>query len=139
MKIFGHRSVESFRRELSRNSQLRALCGLSDGKFKFLGERKNLVPPARVFSGFIRSNRSTKQRIQLITKKLPETHQISSDFLFIPIPFPYTLHQNFLHHQATHQTKAKIFQGSLLSVCHPAEANYLANNSNTYKYSNYSI
>ena len=29
MKIFGHRSVESFRRELSRNSQLRIACGLN--------------------------------------------------------------------------------------------------------------
>ena len=26
MKIFGHRSVESFRRELSRNKQLRVAC-----------------------------------------------------------------------------------------------------------------
>ena len=26
MKIFGHRSVESFRRELSRNSSLRKIC-----------------------------------------------------------------------------------------------------------------
>ena len=35
MKIFGHRSVESFRRELSRNSQLRIVCGLSEGEYKF--------------------------------------------------------------------------------------------------------
>ena len=40
MKIFGHRSVESFRRELSRNSQLRIACGLSEGKYKYLRERK---------------------------------------------------------------------------------------------------
>ena len=39
MKIFGHRSVESFRRELSRNSQLRIVCGLSEGKYKYLRER----------------------------------------------------------------------------------------------------
>jgi len=26
MKIFGHRSIESFRRELNRNSQLRIVC-----------------------------------------------------------------------------------------------------------------
>jgi hypothetical protein len=50
MKIFGHRSVESFRRELSRNSQLRIVCGLSDGKYKYFKDRKNLIPPARVFS-----------------------------------------------------------------------------------------
>ena len=52
MKIFGHRSVESFRRELARNSQLRIVCGLSEGKYKYCGDRKHLVPPARVFTGF---------------------------------------------------------------------------------------
>ena len=53
MKIFGHRSVESFRRELGRNSQLRIACGLSEGKYKYCGDRKHLVPPARVFTGFL--------------------------------------------------------------------------------------
>jgi len=48
MKVFGHRTVESFRRELSRNSQLRKLCGLCD-----FGRKKHLVPPARVFSKFL--------------------------------------------------------------------------------------
>ena len=48
MKVFGHASVESFRRELSRNSQLRKICGLYDEASK-----KHLVPPSRVFSGFI--------------------------------------------------------------------------------------
>jgi hypothetical protein len=48
MKVFGHSTVESFRRELSRNSQLRKLCGLCDFKRK-----KHLVPPARVFSKFL--------------------------------------------------------------------------------------
>lgn len=43
MKIFGHRSVESFRRELSRNSQLRIVCGLSEGKYKYLRERKHQI------------------------------------------------------------------------------------------------
>ena len=43
MKIFGHRSVESFRRELSRNSQLRIACGLSEGKYKYLRERKHQI------------------------------------------------------------------------------------------------
>ena len=36
MKIFGHRSIESFRRELNRNSQLRIVCGLSEGEYKYL-------------------------------------------------------------------------------------------------------
>jgi hypothetical protein len=48
MKVFSHRTVQSFRRELSRNSQLRKLCGLCD-----LGRKKHLVPPARVFSRFL--------------------------------------------------------------------------------------
>ena len=49
MKVFGHRTVESFRRELSRNSQLRSICGLED-----FGSKKHLVPPARVFTGFLK-------------------------------------------------------------------------------------
>ena len=49
MKVFGHKSVESLRRELGRNSQLRKICGLEDFKGK-----KHLVPPARVFSRFLK-------------------------------------------------------------------------------------
>ena len=49
MKVFGHRSVDSFRRELARNSQLRSICGLQD-----FGRKKHLVPPARVFTGFFK-------------------------------------------------------------------------------------
>ena len=64
MKIFGHRSVESFRRELSRNSQLRIVCGLSEGKFKYCGERKHLVPPARVFTGFLNKLKNCEQEIE---------------------------------------------------------------------------
>ena len=52
MKIFGHRSVDSFRRELSRNSGLRKICGLKDEDYLYLAKRKKLVPPARVFTGF---------------------------------------------------------------------------------------
>ena len=49
MKVFGHRTIASFRRELARNSQLRSICGLED-----FGRKKHLVPPARVFSGFLK-------------------------------------------------------------------------------------
>ena len=49
MKVFGHRTVESFRRELARNSQLRKICGLDD-----FAKKKHLVPPARVFTGFLK-------------------------------------------------------------------------------------
>ncbi len=47
MKIYGHRSVESFRRELSRNSQLRIVCGLSEGKYKYYGYRAHILCDAR--------------------------------------------------------------------------------------------
>ena len=70
MKIFGHRSVESFRRELSRNSQLRIVCGLSEGKYKYCGERKHLVPPARVFTGFLNKLKNCKQEIEEIYEEL---------------------------------------------------------------------
>lgn len=70
MKIFGHRSVESFRRELSRNSQLRIACGLSEGKFKYCGDRKHLVPPARVFTGFLKSLRKHIKEIDEINEEL---------------------------------------------------------------------
>lgn len=49
MRLFGHSTVESLRRELSRNSQLRRVLGYND----FSGKR-HIVPPARVFSGFMR-------------------------------------------------------------------------------------
>ena len=48
MKVFGHPTVESFRRELKRNSQLRKICGIYDEE-----SRRHLVPPSRVFSRFI--------------------------------------------------------------------------------------
>jgi len=55
IKIFGHRSVDSFRRELSRNSSLRKACGLKDEDYLYLGKRKSLIPPARVFTGFFKN------------------------------------------------------------------------------------
>ena len=54
MKIFGHRSVESFRRELSRNKQLRVICGLKEEDYLYLGNRKTFIPKSRVFTGFFR-------------------------------------------------------------------------------------
>jgi len=50
MIVFCHKTVESFRRELSRNSQLRRKCGLCD-----YADKKHLVPPSRVFSRFIKT------------------------------------------------------------------------------------
>ena len=70
MKIFGHRGVESFRRELSRNAGLRAICGLSDGEYKYFKNRKHLVPPARVFSGFLKQLRNHKKEIDKVNEEL---------------------------------------------------------------------
>jgi len=70
MKIFGHRSVESFRRELARNSQLRIVCGLSEGKYKYWNDRKHLVPPARVFTGFLNSLKKYKEELDKIFEQL---------------------------------------------------------------------
>ena len=58
MKVFGHRTVASFRRELGRNSQLRKICGLND-----FGRKKHLVPPARVFTKFIKLLSSEQEEI----------------------------------------------------------------------------
>ena len=70
MKIFGHRSVESFRRELTRNSQLRIVCGLSEGRYKYFKDRKHLVPPARVFTGFLNRLKTHIDEIEKIQEQL---------------------------------------------------------------------
>ena len=58
MIVFNHKTVDSFRRELSRNSQLRRKCGLND-----FGKKKHLVPPSRVFSGFIKALAEEKEEM----------------------------------------------------------------------------
>jgi len=70
MKIFGHRSVESFRRELSRNSQLRVACGLSESEYKYTKKRKHLVPPARVFTGMLKKLVQHKKEMDKIEENL---------------------------------------------------------------------
>ena len=70
MKIFGHRNVESFRRELLRNSQLRIVCGLSEGRYKYCKDRKHLVPPARVFTGFFKKLEKHKKEVEKINERL---------------------------------------------------------------------
>ena len=75
MKIYGHRSVESFRRELARNSQLRIACGLSEGKYKYFGERKHLIPPARVFTGFL-------NKLKKFQNKLDEIFEEDVKFMY---------------------------------------------------------
>lgn len=58
MKIFAHRTIASFRRELSRNSQLRKMCGLED-----FSRKRHLVPPARVFTNFLKLLTSVQAQI----------------------------------------------------------------------------
>ena len=70
MKIFGHRSIESFRRELSRNSQLRIVCGLSEGKYRYLEDRKHLIPLARVFIGFLNKLKKHQKELDIIFEGL---------------------------------------------------------------------
>ena len=75
MKVFGHRTVGSFRRELARNSQLRKICGLDD-----FARKKHLVPPGRVFTGFLKLLADEQSEIDRIfngtvlelAEKLPE-------------------------------------------------------------------
>jgi len=61
MIVFGHKTVESFRRELARNSQLRRVCGLYDWD-----GRRHLVPPSRVFSGFLKSLSEEQEEVSRI-------------------------------------------------------------------------
>lgn len=68
MKIFRHRNVKSFRRELSRNSQLRIACGLSEGKY--FNDRKHLVPPARVFTGILKKLVNNQDELDKIFENL---------------------------------------------------------------------
>ena len=70
MKIFGHRGVESLRRELRRNSQLRVMCGLNEGEYKYLKKRKHLVPPARVFTGFLKKLKKHEDEMDKIFEQL---------------------------------------------------------------------
>jgi len=69
MKIYGHRSVESFRRELSRNPTLRRVCGLKEEDYLYLGKRKNLIPPSRVFTEFLKKLKKHSKELDKIFEK----------------------------------------------------------------------
>jgi len=76
MIVFGHKTIESFRRELSRNSQLRRKCGLSDFEPK-----KHLVPPSRVFSGFIKLLCEEPEEIaQIFNVQVEELYELIPGF-----------------------------------------------------------
>jgi len=63
MKVFEHKSVSSFRRECMRNAGLRKICGLND-----YDNKKHLVPPERVFTGFLRLLMSEQEEVNNILK-----------------------------------------------------------------------
>jgi hypothetical protein len=61
MIVFGHNTIASFQRELSRNLQLRRYCGLND-----FSRKKHLVPPLRVFSTFFKLLQSEVAEVERI-------------------------------------------------------------------------
>ena len=67
LKRLEHKSVESFRKELSRNKQLREICGLTDGI-----PRKHLVPTSGAFSRFIKLLKSEQEEIDKLFASLVE-------------------------------------------------------------------
>ena len=76
MIVFCHKTVESFRRELSRNAQLRRKCGLSD-----YSKKKHLVPPSRVFSGFIKTLSEEAEGIaEIFNVQVEELYEMIPDF-----------------------------------------------------------
>lgn len=71
-EIYGKlkQEIRMILRELCRNSQLRITCDLSEGKYKYLRERKHLIPPARVFTGFLNKLKDCKTEIEEIFEEL---------------------------------------------------------------------
>lgn len=70
LKVYGHRNVESFRRELSRNAGLRQICGLKDYEHKYYG--KHLVPEPRVFTNFLKGLINYQNELDKIFEGLVE-------------------------------------------------------------------
>lgn len=68
MKVFEHKSVSSLRRECMRNVGLRKICGLNDHDNK-----KHLVPPERVFTGFLKLLMTEQEEAKNIFKTQVET------------------------------------------------------------------
>jgi hypothetical protein len=64
--VYQHRSIEELRRELSRNGQLRQLCGFRAA----LGERA--VPPAWAYTRFLKRLDAHLDKVQAIFDKLVE-------------------------------------------------------------------
>jgi len=76
MMVFEHKKVSSFRRELSRNAQLRRKCGFCDWENK-----KHLVPSARVFSGFISTLSEEADEIaEIFNLQVEELYELIPNF-----------------------------------------------------------
>jgi len=63
--VFEHISTDSLRRELSRNAQLRFMCG-------FYGDGDNAVPPSYAYSRFYEKLFKNRKEIDKIFEKLVE-------------------------------------------------------------------
>lgn len=72
--VFQHISVESLRRELSRNGQLRYMCGfyIIDRKRRRNKRKTEIVPPAWVFTRFLKKMLIHKEEINKIFETLVE-------------------------------------------------------------------
>lgn len=72
--IFEHGSIESLRRELSRNAQLRVLCGLT-------GMGKNTVLPSYVYSRFFKKLFKNEKEInKMFGELVKELYKLLPDF-----------------------------------------------------------
>ena len=74
--VFQHISIESLRRELSRNGQLRYMCGFGiiytspqRKNFKTKKKKAELVPPAYVFTRFLKQLMTHSDKIESIFEK----------------------------------------------------------------------
>lgn len=73
--VFQHPSIESLRRELARNGQLRMLCGF------WAGKNKSLVPDSWVFSRFLAAVMKQADVVQAMFEALvTETLQLLPDY-----------------------------------------------------------
>ena len=83
--VFGHESIESLRRELGRNAQLRQVCGFDPLR----GE--GAVPPAWVYSRFLRCLFDHQDAIDVMLDELVESLRDELDgFGSVLAPFPPT-------------------------------------------------
>lgn len=81
--VFQHISVESLRRELSRNGQLRYMCGFRASTRKSRGRKKKveIVPPAWVFTRFLKKLLECEAEINKIFEQLvEELRELLPDF-----------------------------------------------------------